>query len=56
MTFMKFYLFKRGIVEGMAGFIIAVTESYYTFMKYAKLWELEFVSKVGEKASRPDLD
>lgn len=37
--FCKFYFVKRGYLEGMAGFIIAVLEGYYTFMKYAKLWE-----------------
>lgn len=40
--FCKFYFFKRGFQEGMAGFIIAVMEGYYTFMKYAKLWEFHY--------------
>ena len=40
--FSKFYLFKGGFKEGKAGFIVAVIEAYYTFLKYAKLWECEF--------------
>ena len=38
----KFLIWKRGFREGTAGLIVAVAEGYYTFMKYAKLWELEF--------------
>jgi glycosyltransferase involved in cell wall biosynthesis len=38
--FFKFYLVKRGFREGLPGFIVALLESYYVFMKYAKLWEL----------------
>jgi glycosyltransferase involved in cell wall biosynthesis len=37
---LKFYLFKRGYREGTAGLIVAIIEGYYTFMKYAKLWEM----------------
>ncbi len=37
----KFYVLKKGYREGMAGFIVAVIEGYYTFLKYAKLWELQ---------------
>lgn len=36
----KFYLLKKGFYEGYAGLIVAIAEGYYTFMKYAKLWEL----------------
>jgi len=36
----KFYFLKRGYREGIAGLIVAIIEGYYTFMKYAFLWEL----------------
>ena len=36
---LKFYVFKKGYREGIAGLLVAITEGYYTFMKYAKLWE-----------------
>lgn len=42
---LKFYVLKRGFREGMAGFIVAAFEGYYTLMKYAKLWEHEFEEK-----------
>ncbi|MCB0352074.1 MAG: glycosyltransferase [Bdellovibrionales bacterium] len=38
---MKFFLLKRGYREGGIGFMVAVAEAFYTFLKYVKLWELE---------------
>jgi glycosyltransferase involved in cell wall biosynthesis len=38
--FLKFYMLKRGYREGLPGLIVALLESYYVFLKYAKLWEL----------------
>jgi len=38
--FVKFYIFKRGFLEGKAGFVVAVHEAFSTFLKYSKLWEL----------------
>lgn len=45
LRFFKFYVLKRGFREGAAGLIVAVSEGWYTFMKYAKLWELEFLER-----------
>ncbi len=36
--FVKFYVIKRGFLEGAAGLIVAILESYYTFIKYSKAW------------------
>jgi glycosyltransferase involved in cell wall biosynthesis len=38
--FIKEYLFRRGFLDGMPGFVIAISTMYYVFIKYAKLWEL----------------
>lgn len=43
--FLKLYVLKRGFLDGMPGFIIAVLGSYYCFLKYAKLWEMHNVSQ-----------
>lgn len=40
-SFLKRYLFRRGFLDGKPGLILAFLYSYYTFLKYAKLWELE---------------
>lgn len=39
--FIEIYLFKRGILDGMAGFIISVGSAYSSFLKEAKLYELD---------------
>lgn len=38
--FIKMYIFKRGFLDGLHGFILAVFSSAYVFTKYTKLWEL----------------
>lgn len=42
----KFYFIKLGFREGTAGLVVCIAEGMYTFMKYAKLWEL---SKFGSE-------
>lgn len=39
--FVKKYLFQQGFREGVHGFLFAALHAYYTFIKYAKLWELQ---------------
>jgi len=39
-SFLKYYFFKLGFLDGKAGFICARMTSYYTFIKYARLLEL----------------
>jgi (heptosyl)LPS beta-1,4-glucosyltransferase len=38
--FIKMYIIKRGFMDGIQGFILAVFSSAYVFTKYSKLWEL----------------
>src|SRR5437870_6199916 len=39
-TFAKMYVARLGIVDGMPGLILAGLYAYYTFLKYARLWEM----------------
>jgi len=39
-TFMQAFIFKGGFLDGGHGFIVAVFHAHGTFMKYAKLWQL----------------
>ncbi len=39
--FLKVYLFQQGFRDGRYGLILAALYSYYTFLKYAKLWEIQ---------------
>lgn len=39
--FLETYVIKRGFMDGLPGFIIAVGAAYSVFLKFAKLWEAE---------------
>lgn len=39
--FLETYVAKRGFLDGLPGFLIAVSAAYSVFLKHAKLWELE---------------
>ena len=43
--FLKRYLFKLGFLDGMRGMLWASFSTYYVFVKYVKLWQLEQNSK-----------
>jgi glycosyltransferase involved in cell wall biosynthesis len=38
-TFFKMYVGRAGFLDGMPGLILSGLYAYYTFIKYAKLWE-----------------
>ncbi len=38
-TFVKMYILQHGFRDGLHGLILAILYSYYTFLKYIKLWE-----------------
>ena len=38
-TFIKMYGLRQGFRDGMPGLILSLLYAYYTFVKYAKLWE-----------------
>ena len=38
-AFLRNYLLKGGFRDGSAGLIVSVLNSYYVFLKFAKLWE-----------------
>lgn len=50
--FFRGYILKRGFMDGLPGFIIAVTVAYGTFIKYAKLWELLNIKRADEPPPR----
>jgi glycosyltransferase involved in cell wall biosynthesis len=39
--FLKAYILKLGFLEGRVGFFISILGSFYVFLKYLKLWELD---------------
>jgi glycosyltransferase involved in cell wall biosynthesis len=40
-TFLKMYLLRVGFLDRKPGLILSILYAYYTFVKYAKLWELQ---------------
>lgn len=49
--FLRFYVWKRGFLEGFPGLFVAASAAYYVFLKYAKLWELESRERVEAEDS-----
>ena len=41
LAFFRNYILKRGFRDGTAGLVISLMNSYYVFLKFAKLWELD---------------
>jgi len=39
-AFLKKYIVQQGFREGIPGLMVSAIHGYYTFLKYAKLWEL----------------
>ncbi|MDH5773844.1 MAG: glycosyltransferase family 2 protein, partial [Nitrospirota bacterium] len=40
-TFIKMFVFRGGIFDRTPGLILSILYAYYTFVKYAKLWEFQ---------------
>jgi hypothetical protein len=41
LAFLRNYVARGGIRDGLPGFIISSMNAYYVFLKFAKLWELD---------------
>ena len=41
LALLRNYVARRGILDGRPGLIVSVLNSYYVFLKFAKLWELQ---------------
>jgi glycosyltransferase involved in cell wall biosynthesis len=52
LTFLRNYIAHRGIMDGVPGFIISALNSYYVFLKFAKLWELQRRTPVSHEGTK----
>jgi (heptosyl)LPS beta-1,4-glucosyltransferase len=43
LAFFRNYILRGGIRDGAAGLLVSALNSYYVFLKLAKLWELQYV-------------
>lgn len=46
--FIRLYFFRGGFLDGIPGLIVSALGAYYTFLKRAKLWELQSTDRVEE--------
>jgi glycosyltransferase involved in cell wall biosynthesis len=46
------YFLRKGFLDGIPGFLIASVNSFYVFLKYAKLWELYLDGKGAPDSGR----
>jgi glycosyltransferase involved in cell wall biosynthesis len=47
-AFLRNYLARAGWRDGSVGFVVSVLNSYYVFLKFAKLWELGRKTQAGD--------
>ena len=40
LAFLRNYILRGGFTDGSAGLLVSALNSYYVFLKFAKLWEL----------------
>ena len=52
LAFLSNYLLKGGITDGVPGLVISVMNSYYVFLKLAKLWELQTSTTVNHEDTK----
>jgi glycosyltransferase involved in cell wall biosynthesis len=54
--FFRDFIINAGFLDGTRGLISVGMHVYYTFWKYAKLWELTQLKKLGKPVPLPKLD
>jgi glycosyltransferase involved in cell wall biosynthesis len=54
--FLRDYVVNLGFLDGVRGLISVGMHVYYTFWKYAKLWELTQLKRLGKPVPLPELD
>jgi hypothetical protein len=50
-AFLRNYVLKRGVRQGRVGLTVSIMNSYYVFLKFAKLFELQRSRQVGTRQS-----
>jgi len=54
--FVRDYIFNFGFLDGARGMLSVGMHVYYTFWKYAKLWEMTQLKRMGKPVTLPSLD
>ncbi len=51
-AFLRNYVLRGGFKDGAAGFVVSTLNSYYVFLKFAKLWEQHHGSRASDLEPR----
>ncbi|HEY2322619.1 MAG TPA: glycosyltransferase family 2 protein [Thermoanaerobaculia bacterium] len=54
--FLRDFVFNLGFLDGVRGLLSVGMHVYYTFWKYAKLWEMTQLKRLGKPVPLPKLD
>jgi len=49
LRFLQFYVQRLGFLDGIGGLLSCSFTAFYTFLKYAKLWELQHSKTIGAR-------
>ena len=51
-AFLRNYVLRGGFTDGGAGLLVSILNSYYVFLKFAKLWELQQPARAHAAATQ----
>ena len=54
LAFLRNYMLRGGLRDGAVGFVISALNSYYVFLKFAKLWEIEHATPVNHQVTHEE--
>jgi glycosyltransferase involved in cell wall biosynthesis len=54
LAFLRNFVLRRGFLDGHTGLLISTLNSYYVFLKYAKLYEMSQAARTEPASSPPD--
>jgi len=52
LAFLRNYILRGGVRDGVVGLIVSAMNSYYVFLKFAKLWELQHTAPVNHEVTK----
>jgi hypothetical protein len=52
LAFLRNYILRAGFKDGTVGFVVSLLNSYYVFLKLAKLWERQRQPSPGPPGTR----
>ena len=53
LAFLRNYILRRGFLDGHTGLLVSMLNSYYVFLKYAKLYEMSHAPRTEQAAPEP---